>query len=77
MAVLQTQPPGAPITVKALSQRLECSADDVLAASEGLQQRRPGDEQLITIVKMINSDGEEDLYLSRVPLTLNDEPETR
>lgn len=77
MAELRTQPPGVPIAVKSLAERLGCSADEVLAASEGLQQREPGDEQLITVVKKLSGDGEEDFYLSLVPLALNDEPETR
>lgn len=77
VAELRAQPPGVPIGVKALVERLQCSPDEVLAAGERLQQRDPGDEHLVTIVKRISGDGEEDFYLSLVPLALNDEPEIR
>ena len=76
VAELRTQPPGVPIAVRSLAERLECSPVVVKAAGEALQQREPGDEHLITMVKRISADGEEDFYLSLVPLALNDEPET-
>jgi len=77
IAELRTQPPGVPVAVTSLAKRLNCSPDEVLAAGEELQQREPGDEHLITVVKRVSADGEEDVFLSRVPLALNDEPETR
>jgi hypothetical protein len=77
MAELHAQPPGVPIAVKSLAERLQFPPDEVLAAGEALQQREPRDEHLITTVKRISGDGEEDFYLSLVPLALNDEPETR
>lgn len=77
LAELLAQPPGIPIGVKSLAEHLQCTADEVLAAGEGLQQRDSGDEHLVTVVKRISDDGEEDYYLSLVPLALNDEPDTR
>jgi hypothetical protein len=77
MAELRTQPPGVPVAVTSLAERLQCSPDEVLAAGEGLQQRDPGDDHLVTMVKRISGDGAEDFYLSLVPLALNDEPDTR
>ena len=77
MAELRTQPPGVPVAVTSLAERLQCSPDEVLAAGEELQQRDPGDDHLVTMVKRISGDGAEDFYLSLVPLALNDEPDTR
>jgi hypothetical protein len=76
MAELEIVPPGVPIAVSSLAERLQCSVDEVLAAGEELQQREAGDEALITLVKKMG-DGGEEFYLSQLPLTLNDEPETR
>jgi len=74
---LRRHPPGVPVGVEALATRLQCSSDEVLAVGEEMQQREPGDEELISVVKKIGDDGAEEFFLAQVPLTLNDEPETR
>jgi hypothetical protein len=66
-----------PLAVEALAQRLQCTPEEILAASEALQRRQAGDEELITVVKKTSGDGAEQLYVSQLPLTLNDEPESR
>ena len=77
LAELRTQPPGTPIAAGSLAERLHCAVADVVAAGEQLQHREQGDEELVTVVRRIGGGGDEEVYLSRVPLTLNDEPETR
>jgi hypothetical protein len=77
LAELRIQPPGTPVPAGSLAERLDCALEDVLAAGEELQQREQGDEDLVAVVRRISDGGDEEFYLSRVPLTLNDEPETR
>jgi hypothetical protein len=71
---LRSHPPGTPLAVEALAGRLQCTLDEVLAVGEELQQREPGDEELISVVKKIDDDGAAEFYLTQLPLTLNDEP---
>lgn len=76
LAELQTQPPGVPVAVGEIADRLQCSAAEVEAEGHALERREPGDHELVTVVKRISRGGDAEVYLSRVPLALNDEPET-
>ncbi|KAA0094760.1 hypothetical protein CIW49_24780 [Mycolicibacterium sp. P1-18] len=76
LADLRTVPPGTPVAVTALARRMQCATADVLAAGESLRHREQGDHDLVTVVRRTEGDDDE-FYVSRVPLTLNDEPETR
>ena len=73
---LQGLPPGIPVTIDSLAERLHCSPAEVLEVGEELQNRAPGDEGLITVIKKISAD-DGGVYIAYLPLTLNDEPETR
>jgi len=75
-AELMTLAPGTPVSVGSLAARVRCSTDDVLAAATSLQRRNQGDDQLFTIVRR-SEEGAEQLFVSRVSVTLNDEPETQ
>jgi hypothetical protein len=74
---LKSHPPGVPIAVGLLAERLKCSTEEVLAIGAQLQHRVPGDDQLVTMVTKADANGAHEVYLSRQPLALNDEPETR
>jgi hypothetical protein len=77
LADLLALPPGTPVAVTSLAERMQCAPADVLAAGQSLQHRNQGDHQLVTVVRRTDEEGADDFYVSRVPLTLNDEPETR
>ncbi|BDX31485.1 hypothetical protein TUM20985_20320 [Mycobacterium antarcticum] len=77
MAELRTLPPGGPVPARELADRLQCTVEEVLAAGNRLEQREQGDEDLVSVSQKTSGEGDDEYYLSRVPLTLNDEPETR
>jgi hypothetical protein len=77
LADLRTLPPGTPVAVASVAERMQCAPADVLAAGRSLQHRDQGDQELVTVVRRTDGDGADEFYVSRVPLTLNDEPETR
>ncbi|MCV7423876.1 hypothetical protein H7K45_25305 [Mycobacterium yunnanensis] len=75
-AELTTMQPGTPVSVTSLSAQMRCSTDDVLAAGALLEHRNQGDDQLFTVVRR-SEGGAEESFVSRVPVALNDEPDTR
>ena len=77
LADLRTVPPGTPVAVTSLAERMQCAPADVLAAGKSLQHRDQGDHELVTVVRRTDEGESAEFYVSRVPLTLNDEPETR
>lgn len=77
MAELRTLPPGGPVPARDLADRLQCTVEEVLAAGDRLEAREQGDEDLVSVSHQTSGEGDGGYYLSRAPLTLNDEPETR
>lgn len=61
---LHSHPPGVPVTVDSLAERLGCSPAEVLDVGEHLQDRAPGDEGLITVIKKVSGDDEGTYRLS-------------
>jgi hypothetical protein len=73
LAALRTRPDGEPVAVKTLVRELGLTTSEVLDAAAVLERREHGSRDLVSLVKRTGVDGEE-LFLSRIPEPLNEEP---
>jgi hypothetical protein len=74
LAALRTRPDGEPVAVETLVRELGSTTNEVLDAAAVLERREHGSRDLVSLVKRTGVDGREELFLSRIPEPLNEEP---
>ena len=77
VAHLRSVPPGQPVAVDSLASELHTSVGEIISAATALEQRRPGDKHLVTVVEKTDSGDATQFYVTCTPIALNDEPDVR
>jgi hypothetical protein len=74
LACLRGHPDGEPVPLEELARELGCDEDEIVSAATALESRKVGDRDVVSIISRERVSGGKDVFVSRVPTPLNEEP---